>query len=134
MDLDYVPTDFRRPTIVEQLYLNRSRARKDEKDLHSASEGRKAPKIHYSQGSLHLKVREKTQTQATTRASKKGAESSTIRPLIPEYEGKDIAPCLPWKRRLLRRKEESPWLALVENTEGDGLTRYDSKLHFPTTY
>lgn len=134
VDLDYVPTDFRRPSIVEQLYLNRSRARKDEKDLHSASEGRKAPKIHYSQGNPHLKVREKAQTQATTRASKKGTESRTIRPLIPEYEGKDIAPCLLWKRRLLHRKEESPWLALMENTEGDGLTRYDSKLHFPTTY
>lgn len=134
VDLDYVPTDFRRPSIVEQLYLNRSRARKDEKYFYSASEGRKVPKIDCPRGNPHLKVREKTQTQVTARASKKGTESTTIRPLVPEHEGKDIAPCLLWKRRLLRRKEESPWLALVENTEGDGLTRYDSKLHFPTTY
>lgn len=130
VDLDYVPIDFRRPSIVEQLYLNRSRAREDEKEAHSASEARKAPKIQRTQGNPDLNVREKTQTQATARASKKRTESRTIRPLVPEYEGKDIPPCLPWKRRLLRRREESPWLALVANTEGDGLTRYDSDLPF----
>lgn len=132
VDLDYVPTDFRRPSIVEQLSLNRSRALKDEKVSHSALEARRAPKIQRTQGNSDLKVGKNTHTQATTRASKKGTECRTLRPPVPEYEGKDIPPCLPWKRRLLRRREESPWLALLANTEGDGLTRYDSNLHIPT--
>lgn len=132
VDLDYVPTDFRRPSIVEQLSLNRSRARKGEKESHPAFEARRAPKIQRTRGNPELKVRKNTHTQATTRASKKGTECGTLRPPVPEYEGKDIPPCLPWKRRLLRRREESPWLALVANTEGNGLTRYDSILHIPT--
>lgn len=132
VDLDYVPTDFRRPSIVEQLSLNRSRALKDEKESHSALEARRAPKIQHTQGNPDLKAGKNTHTQATTRASKKGTECRTLRPPVPEYEGKDIPPCLPWKRRLLRRREESPWLALLANTEGDGLTRYDSNLHIPT--
>lgn len=132
VDFDYVPTDFRRPSVVEQLYLNRSRAPKDEKKAHSASEARKAPRMQRTQGKPDFKVEKKTPTKATTPACKKGTESRTFRPLVPEYEGKDILPCLPWKRRLLRRREESPWLALVASTEGDGLTRYDSNRHFPT--
>lgn len=132
VDLDYVPTDFRRPSIVEQLSLNRSRALKDEKGSHSAFEARQAPKIKRTQGNPYLKFGKITPRQATTRAGKKGTECRTLRPLVPEYEGKDIPPCLPWKRRLLRRREESPWLALLANTEGDGLTRYDSNFHIPT--
>lgn len=134
VDLDYVPTDFRRPSIVEQLSLNRSRSLKDEKVSHSAFEARRAPKIQRTQGNPDLKVWKNTQTQAKTRASKKGTECRTLRPPVPEYEGKDIPPCLPWKRRLLRRREESPWLALLANTEGDGPTRYDSNFHIPTTF
>lgn len=134
VDLDYVPTDFRRPSIVEQLSLNRSRALKDEKGPHSAFKARRAPKIERTQGDPNLKVGKNTHTQATTRASKKGPECRTLRPPVPEYEGKDIAPCLPWKRRLLRRREESPWLAFLANTEGDGLTRYDANLHSPTLH
>lgn len=132
VDLDYVPTDFRRPSIVEQLFLNRSRARKDGKESQSAFGVRGAPKVQHTQGNPGLKVGKNTQSQATTRASKKGTECRTLRPPVPEYEGKDIPPCLPWKRRLLRRREESPWLALVANTEGDGLTRYNSNLNIPT--
>lgn len=129
VDLEYVPIDFRRPSIVEQLSLNRSRALKDEKVSHSA---RRAPKIQRTQGNPDLKVGKNTLTHTTTRASEKGTECRALRPPVPEYEGKDIPPCLPWKRRLLRKREESPWLALLANTEGDGLTRYDSNLHIPT--
>lgn len=130
VDLDYVPTDFRRPSIVEQLYLNRTRARQDEKESYSASEAKKAPKMQRTLGSNDSKVRQKAQTQVTTRVSKKGTESRTIRQLFPDYEGKDIPPCLSWKRRLSHRGEESPWLALVINTEGDGLTQYELNLHY----
>lgn len=133
VDLDYVPTDFRRPSIVEQLSLNRSRALKDDKESRSAFEARRAPKIQRTQGDPELKFGKITHRQATTRASKKGTECRTLQPPVPDYEGKDIPPCLPWKRRLLRRREESPWLALLTNTEGDGLTRYNSNLHIPTT-
>lgn len=131
VDLDYVPTDFRRPSIVEQLSLNRSRARKVEKESQSAFGARRAPRVQRTQDNLDLKVGKNTHPQATTRASKKGTECRTPRPPVPEYEGKDIPPCLPWKRRLLRRREESPWLALVANTEGDGLTRYNLDLNIP---
>lgn len=134
VDLDYVPTDFRRPSIVEQLFLDRSRAGKDEKESHSAFEARRAPKIQRTQGNPGLKVGKNTDTQATTRASKKGTECRTLRPPVPEYEGKDISPCLLWKRRLSRRREESPWLALLANIEGDCLTRYDQIFTFVPYY
>ncbi len=124
VDLEYLPTAFIRPSRFQYLHkCYRGAAPVDDivKDQDIGDAPQNLSRVRKGiKGKQKLNIQRRKQMQGCRR---KGMELTPCQG-SPDYKGLDLKPSQHWERKSLDKRQQSPWLALVASTEGDGLARY----------